>query len=238
MDNNNLISQVVYTNSNCRDVWDVFIKQYEKHTKSKLFVISNTDDFPINNKERIFTYSNNDSYYETWINALNYFNIENFIYLQEDFILYDNVDDKKIFDLSNILNNSNYSFLRLIKSGNLGNNLYTNNIFEIESCNENIFSMQTTIWKTKDYIDVLYNVKENKWLETINYTNYMCSKNISGLYYYQGEPKRGGNHYDSSIYPYIATALVKGKWNVSEYEQELFPIFNEYNINPNIRGTF
>ena len=36
--NNNLINQVVYTNSNCKDVWNMFIKQYEKHTKSKLFV--------------------------------------------------------------------------------------------------------------------------------------------------------------------------------------------------------
>jgi hypothetical protein len=235
--NNNLINQVVYTNSNCKDVWDMFIKQYEKHTKSKLFVITNTDDFPITNKERIFTYSNNDSYYETWINALESFNIENFIYLQEDFILYDNVDDEKIFELSNILNNSKHSFLRLIKSGNLGNSYYANNIFEIEPCNENIFSMQATIWKTKDYIDILYNVKESKWLETINYRNYMCSNNISGLYYYQGEFKRGGNHYDSSIYPYIATALVKGKWNTLEYGEELSSMFNDYHINPIIRGV-
>jgi hypothetical protein len=65
----------------------------------------------------------------------------------------------------------------------------------------------------------------------------MCSNNISGLYYYQNEFKRGGNHYNSSIYPYIATALVKGKWNTLEYGEELSSMFNDYHINPIIRGV-
>ena len=45
---------------------------------------------------------------------------------------------------------------------------------------------------------------------------------------YNGESKRGTSHYDSSIYPYVATAVVKGKWNMYEYKEELTRIFNEY----------
>ena len=37
-------------------------------------------------------------------------------------------------------------------------------------------------------------------------------------------------HHDSSTYPYIATAIVKGMWNVSEYPEELKEVFNEYSI--------
>jgi hypothetical protein len=51
-----------------------------------------------------------------------------------------------------------------------------------------------------------------------------------------GERKRGLYHYDSLVFPYIATAINKGKWNLNEYQQELNPMFEEYNINPFERG--
>ncbi len=45
------------------------------------------------------------------------------------------------------------------------------------------------------------------------------------------------SHYDSNIFPYIATTLVKGKWNTKEYP-ELYEILNSYNIDVSIRGEF
>jgi len=233
-----MLKQVVYTNSNCSDIWGMFVEQNKKHTNIDLLVICDTKEFPIKDKENIFQYSNNDNYHNVWVEALNFFGIENFIYLQEDFILYNNANDSKIEFLTNELNNSNYSFIRLIKSGSLNNKLYKENLFEIEPCNYDVFSMQSTIWKTKDYVNIMNNVKEPKWLETPNYKNFMCLQNISGLYYYDNEKKRGENHYDSSIYPYIATALVRGKWNITEYEEDLSGLIKNYNININERGVF
>jgi hypothetical protein len=46
----------------------------------------------------------------------------------------------------------------------------------------------------------------------------------------------GTLHRSSEIYPYIATAVVKGKWNFSEYQLELEAIFEEYSIDPELRG--
>jgi hypothetical protein len=83
----------------------------------------------------------------------------------------------------------------------------------------------------------LENVNEPKWLETEKYRQYMSENKIKGLCHYDNEPKRGGNHYDSNVYPYIATALVKGKWIMSEYSNELTPILNSNNININKRGV-
>ena len=34
----------------------------------------------------------------------------------------------------------------------------------------------------------------------------------------------------------IATAIIKGKWNLSEYPTELTPLLEKYNINPEVRG--
>ena len=50
------------------------------------------------------------------------------------------------------------------------------------------------------------------------------------------EKQRGKYHCDSIVFPYIATAINKGKWNMSEYREELDKLFGEYNINPFERG--
>ena len=44
-------------------------------------------------------------------------------------------------------------------------------------------------------------------------------------------------HYDSSVYPYVATAIVKGKWNMSQYPKQLEEILRENKINVNDRGA-
>ena len=227
--------QVVYTNSKCSDLWEMFIEQNRKHIGWPIFFITDKliSNFP---EDSQFIYNENDNYSEAWVSALKKINPEFFIYLQEDFILYDDAKIDKINEYTETLKNSDYSFVRLIKSGEVNNGV-TNTLFEISSDNPYIFAMQTTIWKTKDYISLLENVHEEKWLETDKYRQYMSENKIKGLCHYDNEPKRGGNHYDSNVYPYIATALVKGKWIMSEYSDELIPILNNNNIDINKRGV-
>ena len=95
--------------------------------------------------------------------------------------------------------------------------------------------MQATIWKKEKFIELYNYTKQDLWFENDVYENACKKLGIYGVYYYAGEKPRGG-HFDSSIYPYIATAIVKGKWNYSEYEKELQPILTEYNIDPLARG--
>ena len=45
------------------------------------------------------------------------------------------------------------------------------------------------------------------------------------------DKKRGKYHYDSSVFPYICTAVIKGKWNYNEYKKELFEIFYKKKFN-------
>lgn len=228
--------QVVYTNSKCSDLWEMFISQNRKHLNWPIFFI--TDKLITNHPEDSqYLYNENDNYSEIWIAALKKINTDCFIYLQEDFILYDNVNIGKINEYTNFLKNSDYSFVRLIKSGEV-NNKITDTLYEISFDNPYIFAMQATVWKTSDYINILENVNEPKWLETDKYKQYMFENRIKGLCHYNNEAKRGGNHYDSDVYPYIATALVKGKWIISEYGDTLIDLLNEYNININIRGTY
>lgn len=227
--------QVVYTHSNCYDLWEMFIEQNKKHIGWPIFFITNKliPNYPEDNQ---YIYSDTDNYSDVWITVLNKINSEFFIYLQEDFILYDDVKIKKLIEYTDLLKNSEYSFVRLIKSGEV-NQKISDTLYEIPPSNEFIFAMQTTIWKTKEYIQILENVHEEKWLETDKYKQYMSENKIKGLCHYDNEPKRGGNHWDSNVYPYIATALVKGKWITSEYGHELDIILKKYNITKEKRGV-
>ena len=227
--------QVVYTHSNCSDLWEMFIKQNQKHIGLPIFFITNqlVPNFP---EESQYIYNDADNYSDVWKIALTKINSDFFIYLQEDFILYDDVNIDKINEYTNFLKESDYSFVRLIKSGEV-NHQVSDTLYEISSDNLFIFAMQTTIWKTNEYIKILENVHEEKWLETPRYKDYMLDKKIKGLSHYDNELKRGDNHYDSNVYPYIATALVKGKWMTSEYENELNPLLNLYGIDIYIRGV-
>ena len=228
--------QIAYTNSNCSDLWDVFQQQNGKYSTIPLYMISDKEVGGINN-DKLFIYNNDDDYYNVWIQALKKFDSDYFIYLQEDFILYDKVNNEKLNEYLEFLKqNPNYSFVRLLKSGRLRDKKIFDNLYEIESSNINIFSMQATIWRTKDYISLMEKVKDSKWLENDNYPKEMLRMGMKGLYHYDGESKRGENHFDSNIYPYIATALVRGKWNTSEYNNELTPIFLEFSIDKNKRG--
>jgi hypothetical protein len=229
--------QIVYTNSACSDIWEPFLGQLTKFSDYEIYMISDVD-FEDKRIKKIFTYDNNDPYYKVWTDALNFFSVDYFIYLQEDFFLYSNVNNDLINKYLKFLkNNDAYSFVRLIKSGNLKKEKIYDKLYEIESTNSDIFSMQATIWNTQKYIDLLNDVKSDKWLENNYYRDSAIKMNLKGLYHYDNENKRGLMHYDSNVYPYIATALVRGKWNISEYQNELLPIILKYKIDLNKRGT-
>lgn len=229
--------QVVYTNSNCADVWEMFFNQLHMNSKMPICTISDINiPYPAKGK---YLYGNDVPYYMVWTGALRAFDEPYFIYLQEDFILYSDVNQEKIDYCEQFLkDHPEYSFVRLIKSGNLGSNKIADNLYEIESTNPDIFSMQPTIWRTEDYSKLLMDVKDDRWFETPAYRESAIKLGIKGLYYYEGEPKRGLNHHDSNIYPYIATALVRGKWNTTEYPELLPKLLWLYNIDQNKRGIY
>jgi len=231
-----MITQIAYTNSNCQDLWEMFIKENRKHTQMPLYMIS--DKAPENHGyEDVFIYKNEDPYYKVWIDAAQKFGGEYFIYLQEDFVLYDDVNQQKIDEYVEFLqNNPKYSFVRLLKSGYLYDKKLTQTLFELECTNLSVFAMQATIWRTADYIKLMSLVKDPKWLETEKYRDKMIALNMDGAYHYNGEEMGGQMHNNTSVYPYIATALIRGQWNMGEYGNQLTKILPEYNIDINKRG--
>jgi hypothetical protein len=231
-----MIAQIAYTNSNCRDLWEMFIKQNRRHTQMPLYMVSDVQ--PENcGYEDVLIYQNSDPYYKVWSDAVQKFGGEYFIYLQEDFLLYADVNQQKIDEFVEFLKkHPEYSFVRLLKSGSLGSKKLADDLYEIEASNSNIFAMQATIWRSTDYQKLMNVTKESRWLETSNYRDKMIAMNMKGAYYYGGESRIGKMHYDSRVYPYIATALVRGNWDMSEYGMKLGNILAEHHIDLNRRG--
>jgi len=265
------IAMATWTHSSYYDIWPMYYGQLKKHApyfKHYMIVNEHTHSTPpeciqITNKE-------DDIYYKRFVESLSQIEEEYVIYMQEDFVLYDDVKSDDILKLKEFIKNSDYDYIRLSKSGVEGGAqvLIHPPAYEVpQRCGNNppgifnliksprvhprgdetspyIFSYQATLWKRERLIRLFNFYKPNSIMEGELYGSYAClNTNTSGCYIYNGEPKRGNLHYDSSVFPYISSALHGGshgqraKWCLSAYPNELGPLLQKYNIDPSDRGT-
>jgi hypothetical protein len=237
----NNIAFVTYTHENASDLWKPYfdsLDEYASGIKSYCFSNKITSDFD----HHIFMeYDDNKNYCQEFIRNLKNIEEEYFIYMQEDFFLYRQINQQKIEDYLDLLKDTNFSFIRLLKCGDVSNIKLHDDLYFVtdpgkKHASINSFSMQPTIWRKKDFISLYEIANNDRFGEYWTNLEAMNKLNLLGLYCYNEESKRGMDHYDSSVFPYIATAIIKGKWNTLEYYKELQLVFEKYNINKSIRG--
>lgn len=230
------LSLLVYTNSKCKDLHEGYFSRIKKFFPSlkNIFLTSNESIEGINSIE----YDNNSSHYEQMINALDLIPTDYVLYNQEDYILFDFVLEDKIIEYLEILESDrNISFIRLIYSGVNDSEIkpYKQDLFYLNPNSFYFYSTQATIWRKSDLKEMFQYSKVKEIFDEPQNSFYLKNLNKIGLCSIEKGKKVGG-HYNSLVYPYIATALVKGKWNYSEYEEELDIFFNEFKINKKIRN--
>ena len=237
-----LIPIITYTNNKCSDVWPVYMSLLKKFygNPQHTFLLDDTGGFPFMGLD-YFIYSNNDPFYDVWLRCLSNYKSEFFLYMQEDFFLYKPVKhDVLNFYLDVMKKNPHISCIRLLKSG-IHSKLPVENIptlYYIDYDTDYAFSMQPTIWRTTDFLKLQETkIQISPWDEGKLNGDVLSKLDLSSLYHYNNEPKRGMSHYDSNVFSYIASALVKGKWNTREYP-ELIPILKTYGIDISIRGEY
>ena len=239
---------VVNTTSKNSDVWKMFYSQIKKHFPQHAEIYTFSD---VPNNEFIgqtFLYDKNLKFRSQFLSCIKKVPEDYCIFISEDYVLYDNVNINKIEFLQNILREDDtISFIKLFKGADFQEPLYKGieNLFELSLSNPYFFSQSATLWRTRDLEKIFENGPDlhiageglNDHFELG--AQETCRKlNLKGLYYYNNEPKRGIHHHDCSIFPHVATALVKGKWNLSEYYKELMPLLIEYQINSSERGIY
>jgi len=244
------LALVINTHSSLRDVWNPFLDSVRTHIPqiNPKYIFVDKTNFDFGDDFTIINYDTNVTYRDQFYESIKQVKEKYCIYIAEDYILYDDVQWDNILKQLKILDeNKELSFVKLIGGGTEFSVPYKNyeNLFLLDNQSKNFYTNQATIWKTRD-LEKIYelsppsHIADKGNMQQMEPNGYKACRqmNMNGVVYYNGEKKRGLYHHDSSIFPYIATALVKGKWNMSEYQKELDSIFVKYNINPFERGIY
>jgi hypothetical protein len=222
---------IVYTHTDMKDIWPMFFGQLKKYIgDTKVYVAVNEDDTQISDYIRII-YDDKKQYTERWKEILDKIEEETFMFMHEDMILFDKINYELLEKCITYVNSDSVESIKLILAGDtfiestIDKTLVTNEYSK--------FSVQPTITRKtifKEKVNTISPLNIWQFEEAVTTTGKDFMVRIGG------EKKRGLYHYDSLIFPYIATAINKGKWNLIEYQEELNPMFEQYNINPFERG--
>lgn len=217
-----MIANIVYSNSDYFDVLDIFIDEWNKYYNKELIVFA---DQKYKDKKTLI-YNKDLKYSDRLIQCLEQMNDDILLYQHEDMFLYDYPNQNKIDEYENILKNNEYSFIRLTKAGacNFSKTNLSETLLSISPDSTNFFAVQSSLWKKNKFIEFLKKSESlNIW--DLEHLSPIINRktNLQGLCHFDNEQKRGCHH-DSNAWPYIATAINKGRWNFSEYTNELMKI--------------
>lgn len=232
---------LLYTHSDYKDVCVPFFGQINKYIPDFKKIIMTDKCFDeIPSDYEVFIYNPNLSYKNRIVSCLSKINEQVVMFIHEDMILFDLPKTDILSDFCHLISNNEADLIKLIKAGEFStNNVPHKNLVNCPS--DNIFSIQPTLC-LKSTLEKLFKSFSNDSIYDIEKeASSVCSMlglNKSFMSSCENENKRGAMHWDSSVFPYIATAIVRGKWNFLEYEKELSYILQEYNIDRDVRGQF
>jgi hypothetical protein len=228
---------ITNTHSKNSDLWEAYIGQIQKYMDEPLYFF--TDQHPPFDTSGVesLLYDATFNFRTQFLQGLVHVNHEFCLYMNEDYLLYDNPDKKKLSEYIQVLrDNPQLSFIRLGKGIDHFNYPVTKTLNYLDVRNPYFYSQTATLWKTNHLKAVhvhgpdLHIGGEDMSQQFEVAAHKTCyDLGIQGMYHYDGESKRGEHHYDSNVFPYTASALVKGKW-CSEYKEELLPLLKEYEV--------
>lgn len=223
---------VVYTHTDMKDVWIPFFGRLNTFLPdSKIYMICNSNDHRIDGIHKTIVYDDALAYTDRLFSALQKIEEEVVLFIHEDMILYDEPNMDLIWRYVELVKLGGARSIKLIYAGD---DYSVSDIDDTLVINEySKFSVQPTIITVKNLLDIVsQSPGKGIWdfeFSVVNTSDDYMVKTGS-------EQKRGMYHYDSRVFPYIATAVTKGKWSYSEYPIELDSVFGEFKIDPNIRG--
>jgi len=222
---------VVYTHTDMKDIWPMFFGQLKKYiSNTKVYVAINQNDSYLSDYIQIL-YDDNKKYTERWKQILPQISEEIILFLHEDMILFNSIKVDYIKKYYNYIKNNEVNSIKLILAGDTFSESSIDSTLVYNDYSK--FSIQPTIVTKEFFLTTLNSVGQlNIW----EFEQAVSPNGRDYMVRIGSEKKRGLYHYDSLVFPYIATAINKGKWNLIEYEDVLNPLFEEYNINPFERG--
>ena len=224
---------LLYTHSDYSWVWEYWHQQTDKFLGNfkKICLLNSNSSF--REDYHVIKYDDKLIYKDRILSCLNNINDEEIVlFCHEDMFLYDKPNYEILTQYIDLIKNEKCSLIKLIRAFE---NLQSSDIHEnlLKNSYKQLFSIQPTLLKIKTLKYIYKNVPgKNIWEFEANTSKEYLNDLISLCSFVQNkDKKRGKFHYDSSIYPYICTSVVKGKWNFKEYKKELFEIFYNKKFN-------
>lgn len=225
---------LLYSHSDYSWVWKFWHQQTDKYLYNfkKICFLDNKVKF--REDYLVFNYDDRKSYKERIISCLDKLDDEEIVlFTHEDMFLYEKPNFQIMNEYEDLIRNDKCHVIKLVRAfENLQKSTLHKNLL-INPHNQ-LFSIQPSLIKVKNLKNIYNNVPGKNIWEFEGNTNREYLNEIISLCSFNQEQdsKRGKFHYDSSIYPYICTAVIKGKWNFKEYKKELYEIFynKKYNI--------
>lgn len=222
---------LVYTHCDVSDVWTMFFSQLKTNVgDTKIYVAVNEEKKELNEYNQI-VYDDGYDYTFRLKHVLSKISEDVFLFLHEDMILYDKINFEFIEKCVSYVKLNLVDGIKLILAGD--------EFYEWEN-DKNIvyneyskFSVQPTIIRKQALLSIIENVGS---MDIWNFENSMTYNSRHFMVRNGSEIKRGIYHYDNNIFPFMSSAITKGRWNYGEYEKELVPLLSKYNINPLDRG--
>jgi hypothetical protein len=225
---------VVYTHTDVKDVWVPFFDRLKKYMSDyKTYICVDKDDKDIPTEYHKIYYNTELKYTERLSESLSQINEEVILFMHEDMILYNTPNHDYIKKYADYIESKSIDSVKLIYLGDGGIESPIDSTLVLNEYSK--FSIQPTIIRKSILEDMV------KGVGAISIWEFELAIVGAGMDFmpkFGNEIRRGLHHCDSSVYPYIATAINKGKWNTTEYQKELDIIFEEYNINPFERGIW
>jgi len=219
------IALTINSHSSNKECIKLFFYCFEKYIKRDLFdsiyifLDQKIEEIPSYAKQII--YDKNQSFKEQMVFCIKKVQEKFLLYCNEDYLFYSQPNYKIIHESLSKLENSNYSFIKFVHTNIEEYQRVNDKYFLIDSKCENNYSQALSFWKTNDLLNIHSKCPISEIGKKGDLTKHLeieakkiCRDlNISGLCYYNQEPKRGLFHYDSEVFPHVASALNRGEWN-------------------------
>lgn len=221
---------VINSHSSCLECLNLFFFCFEKFINKELFsfVYLFIDDceYAAPNYVKVIHYNKNISFQEQMVYCLPFVEEDVILYCNEDYLFYEKPDYEKLASVFDTLVNSDYSFIKFVHTDIESYSKHSKNLFIIDKNSKNNFSQALSLWKTKDFLLIHKSCPKSSIGskgDSLGHLEIFAQKacrdlDISGLCYYNGEPKRGLFHFDSDLIPHIASAVNRGAWT-TEYPE-------------------
>ena len=228
---------IFYSHSDYSDIWELLFGQCDKYLKDQDKVLF-TDKGEVPEDWDVVYYDDKLPYQERVTSCLSKIDDEIVVFSHEDMVPYNVIDFKTLKEFEELIKDDSVDFIKLLRGGYTDDHPQSSEHEYLVDCPSNmVFTIQPTICKRRNLMSMYEDTPGSSIWEfeanTVHTTNIY---NFSGrMAYKSSDKKRGMHHYDSSTYPYIATAIVKGKWYTSDYP-EIKELLKTYKIEISERG--